>query len=142
MDIPKVFTLLCAFMLIICIVLTVTCAMILKNTVEETEKWQLRTQNILDSVEVFQNNNALNGDTQTEPPTKEDCPSTEADILYNKFYIREENGKIAIYCDEGQLIRVLDVPVKLLSSKDQKKLREGIRVNSWNELIALIQDYE
>ena len=142
MEISKVFTLLCAFMLIICLALTVTSAVVLKNAVEESQEWQLRAQTILESVEVFQRNDDLTEAAPTDPPVTEDEESTEADILYNKFYIREVNGKIGVYCDEGQLIRMIDVPVSLLSSRDQKKLKEGIRVNSWNELIALIQDYE
>ncbi len=144
MDVSKLFTLLCAILLVIALVLSITSVFILKETVEETEKWQFRAQALLGSMEAFAESST---DEEAETPPsdtiqKEDPPVTDADILYNKFYIREVNEKIGVYCDEGQLIRVLDVNVKTLPEKDREKLKKGIRVNSWSELISVIQDYE
>lgn len=144
MDISRVFTLLCAILLVLTLVLSITSLLVLKGTVEESEKWQLHAQALLGDIEVFAESNTSERDTHTEAskPSQSEPPSTDADVLYNKFYIRETNDKIGIYCDDGQLIRTLDVNVKTLSEKDQTRLKQGIRVNSWSELVSLIQDYE
>ncbi|MBE6589507.1 MAG: hypothetical protein E7643_04945 [Ruminococcaceae bacterium] len=144
MDISKLFTLLCAFLLIICLILSVTSVLVLKNAVTESEKWQMRAQALLVSIESLKVEGGIpekNTDT-SDIPVQNEQPSTDADILYNKFYVREVGGKIGIYCDEGQLIRTLEVSVETLPLKDQTALKKGIRINSWSELISLIQDYE
>ena len=79
-----------------------------------------------------------------EPSDKTETDSTDvdADILYDVFCVRETNGKIGIYTEEGYLIRTLNVNVATLPAIDREKLSDGIAVNSWRELISLIEDYE
>ena len=147
MNTSKLFTLLSAFLVIIALMLTVTSVTVLNNTVTESKDWHTRTASILSSLsnlekkECEESKSSLAPDNETLPahPTP---PDTDADILYNKFCMRETNGKIGIYCDDGQLISLLDVSVQTLPIKDQKALSHGIYVTSWDELISLIQDYQ
>lgn len=80
--------------------------------------------------------------TCTNQPLQNPSEDVEADILYDVFSLRESNGKIGVYTEAGYLIRLLDVDVATLPRADREQLSEGICVNSWRELIALIEDYE
>lgn len=67
-------------------------------------------------------------------------------LCKDHFVIGEENGKIAIFKinDEGE--RVLDkvfveYPINILIDLDQEKLREGIVVDSEDELSDILEDY-
>lgn len=78
------------------------------------------------------------GAKTAEEPEK----SVDADVLYDVFCVRETRGKIGIFTSEGYLVRMLDVDVSTLPEADRSALASGIAVTSWDELIALIQDYE
>ncbi len=140
MDVSKVFTVLCAFLLIICLTLSITSLVVLRNAVDENEEWQNRAEILVGNLEAFTEERE-----QTFPETDTgdlEAPSLDADILYHRFCMREADGKIGIYSDDGYLIRMIDVQVKTLPLSDQEELSRGIYVNSWRELISLIRDYE
>ena len=42
MDITKIFAILCGFLLIICLTLSITCLVVMRNAVAETSVWQER----------------------------------------------------------------------------------------------------
>ena len=50
MDVSRVFTLLCAILLVITLVLSLTTVFILKETVEANEKWQFRAHALLGEI--------------------------------------------------------------------------------------------
>lgn len=82
--------------------------------------------------------------TCTDREEKEETPddTADADVLYDVFSIREVNGQIGIFTDEGYLIRTLPVDIRTLPAIDREALASGITVNSWRELIAMIEDFE
>lgn len=75
-------------------------------------------------------------------------------VLYQKvnescnehYVIREKNGNLAIYLlDEKNnevLKEVTNIPVEYLTDVDLEKLKDGIRVNGWEELNARLEDFE
>lgn len=141
MDASRVFTVLCGFLLVICLVLSVTTAIILRQAVAENEAWRSHAEAPVLTPEVASTECVTCLGTAA-PTEKEDAPSVDADILYHRLCMREVGGKIGIYSEDGYLIRTLNVAVKALPKKDQDALSKGIYVNSWEELIALIEDYE
>lgn len=142
MDHTKLMTILCAFLLLVCLVLSIIALTVMRNAVEESrglrEKTHLLLNALEDSVEAMA---ALDRETQTEeaplPPTsdKEETP------FFDGLIVRIENGHVGVYTKGGELLRVLDIDPSALPKKDRDLLEAGIEIGSWKELLALIQDY-
>lgn len=142
MDASRVFTILCAFLLIIALALSLTTVIILSRTMEESRAQDSYTvlpdeQSESTSLECFEDCTETPKETE-----KEDAPSMDADVLYQRLCMREAGGRIGIYSEDGYLIRMLDVQVSTLPKREREALSKGIYVNSWEELISLIRDYE
>lgn len=72
-------------------------------------------------------------------------PAGESEIAQEKssqrYTVREYEGHIGIFLEDGTLKSELKTPVELLPEIDQKKLQEGIVVNTEEELILLMESY-
>ena len=64
-------------------------------------------------------------------------PAGESEIAQEKSSQRH----IGIFLEDGTLQSELKTPVELLPEIDQKKLQEGIAVNTEEELILLMESY-
>ena len=84
----------------------------------------------------------LINEEEEEPIDDHPSEDVDADVLYDVFCLRESGGRIGVYTDEGYLIRTLEVNVATLPESDRERLSVGIAVNSWRELISLIEDFE
>lgn len=138
MDLPRVLTALCLFLLSICLIFSFCALFSLRHALNDATLWQAEAQATIDkwnSQLQEQNTNS----PQPSDPIDTDIP---VDILYDCFCIRDSGGKIAIYTDDGYLVRVLDIPVCMLPSADQEALQNGITLTSWKEVLALIEDFE
>lgn len=67
-------------------------------------------------------------------------------LCKNHYILGEENGKIAIFTigDDGQRILdnvFTDYPITLLKDADQERIKEGIIVDSKDELSDLLENY-
>ncbi|MBQ7391919.1 MAG: hypothetical protein IJV73_04470 [Clostridia bacterium] len=51
MDITKIFAVLCGFLLIICLTLSITCLVVMRNTVQETSVWQDRAESLVNELD-------------------------------------------------------------------------------------------
>ena len=145
MDLSKLFTVLCAFLLVIALTLVVTVTVVLHNAINVSNGWEGTSDACAESIGADSAPKAdavPNEGSTKEQATEEKEPSVDADVLYQRLWIREAGGRIGVFSDEGYLIRTVDVDVATLSPSDQKALREGICVTSWKEFLALIQDYE
>ena len=58
-----------------------------------------------------------------------------------RYTVREYEGHIGIFLEDGTLKSELKTPVELLPEIDQKKLQMGITVNTEEELILLMESY-
>lgn len=139
MDISKLLAVLCCFVLIVCLTLSITTLVVLRNAVAENGALQNEAEALVAElngcVDVL--NQSIAQDNSV--PTVND--TAQADVLSDAFCIREVNGKIGVYTSDGYLIRLLEVNVDTLPQKDREALKKGIVINSWRELIAIIQDY-
>ncbi|HEY8363420.1 MAG TPA: BofC C-terminal domain-containing protein [Tissierellaceae bacterium] len=71
---------------------------------------------------------------------------TKKHLCENHFIIGEKDGKIAIYKIDENGEKVVDTvfedyPISLLMDVDQDKLREGIRVDSEEELSEILENF-
>ncbi len=135
MDISRIISVSCVFLLALCLILSICVMSFLKNAVTESTQACLEVQELLETVSTH---------VETPSHTAEDTmvdSSIPTDVLYHQFCMRESNGKIAIYTSDGYLVKTLDLVVDTLPEADQSALREGISVSSWREVLALIQDF-
>lgn len=140
MDHTRLMTILCAFLLLVCLVIAVIALTVMRNAVDESQALRARAQNLLeelgDSVEAM---NALE-ERYAESvflPTGE----SEEESADGGFTVRAEGGRIGVYTSEGKLIRILDIDLSALPRADRERLEKGIIVASLYELLALVQDY-
>lgn len=140
MESSKILTVLCAFVLVVCLVLSITTLTVLRNAVEENDALQEDAAALVGNLNacVEDLNAAL--EESDSIPTSSDT-STPTDTLADSFCVREVNGKIGVYTSDGYLVHLLDVSVDTLPAADREALSAGICVGSWRELIAIIQDY-
>ena len=136
----KILNILCAFLLIVCLCISVTTLCALRNALDENELLQQRTEELLaeldrsvlamdaiaeDAVQVLANQNQ-------SPTTEEKSPTV--------YRLRSTGENIGVYTADGNLIKLLDVHPKTLPTEIQRMLAEGISLSSWNELVEMIQD--
>lgn len=140
MDHTKLMTILCAFLLLVCLVLSIIALTVMRNAVEESrglrEKTHLLLNALEDSVEAMA---ALDRETEEAPiPPASDKEETP---FFDGLIVRIENGHVGVYTKGGELLRVLDIDPSALPKKDRDLLEAGIEIGSWKELLALIRDY-
>lgn len=144
MDLSRIISISCVFLLAICLILCICVTLFLHNTVKESTAACLEVQALLERVS--ENTEHLQGSTEdtTDEPAQDTTVdnSIPTDVLYHQFCMRESGGRIAIYTSDGYLVKTLDQPVAMLPEADQTALREGISLSSWREVLALIQDFE
>lgn len=138
MDISKLLTGICVFLLLICIVFCTTALVSLRNAVEESEDLQVEAQAL-----IFEINGCLD---QLEKPLKElsgNQPDTSVNVTIpnDTFCLRSVDGILCIYTADGELVQRLDVDVRTLPKKEREMLSVGISCSSWKELMTLVQDY-
>ena len=139
MDITKIFAVLCGFLLIICLTLSITCLVVMRNAVDETSAWQGRAEVLVGELNgcVEAMKNIENEDIPVIAPNESE--KEEAKVRY---CLRLEGDKIGIYDADGYLIRQLETHISLLPKKEREKLTAGIWIDSWAGVQALVQDYE
>lgn len=65
-----------------------------------------------------------------------------ANILLFGFLLGIHEGKIALWKDnQKKPMKVFPYQASILPEEDQKRLEEGIHVDSLNELYKLVEDY-
>ena len=139
MDITKIFAILCGFLLIICLTLSITCLVVMRNAVEETSVWQDRAEALVNELDgcVEAMKNIENEDLPVLAPD-----TSNKNEEKTRYCLRLDGDDIGIYDAEGYLIKRTDTSAALLPTKERERLSTGIWVESWAEMQRLIQDYE
>ena len=139
MDITKIFAVLCGFLLIICLTLSITCLVVMRNAVQETSIWQDRAEALVNELDgcVEAMKNIENEDVPVLAP--EQGEPTEEKVRY---CLRLDGDTLGVYDADGYLIKMLETRTALLPQKEREKLAAGIWAESWGEMQKLVQDYE
>ena len=58
-----------------------------------------------------------------------------------RYTMREYDGKLAVFNDDGTLYKIYEINVELLPEYDQKTLKKGIQITGEEELRARVEDY-
>lgn len=139
MDITKIFAVLCGFLLIICLTLSITCLVVMRNAVEETSVWQGRAEALVNELDgcVEAMKNIENEDLPVLAPNDTDKESEQT-----RYCLRLDKNGIGIYDADGYLLKRLETNAKLLPANERERLTTGIWVESWGDAQKLMQDYE
>ena len=140
MDVTKFFTLLCGFLLIICLTLSITCLVVMRNAVAETSVWQGRAEVLVDKlggcVEAIKDIE-IEEDIPVSAPNASDPENIKA-----RYCLRLVGDAIGVYDENGYLIKRESTQASLLPPSERQRLAEGIWVESWGEIETLLQDFE
>ena len=139
MDVTKVFGVLCGFLLIVCLTLSITCLVVMRNAVEETTAWQKRAEElvgVLDGcVQAMQEENL--------PDIPVIAPDNEQTVTKAERYcVKTNSGGLSVYDSDGYLLQHIQMQLSLLPMSERKQLAAGIWVESWGDAMRLLQDYE
>ena len=141
MDVTKIFALLCGFLLIICLTLSITCLVVMRNAVDETSAWQGRAEALVDElggcVEAMKNIEAE--DLPVIAPDEDNNTDADANVRY---CLRLVGDSIGVYDADGYLIKGGSVHASLLPAAERERLTAGIWVKTWKEIEQLLQDFE
>ena len=85
---------------------------------------------------------------QREPTTEEPSVFSSSEEIVKtiitdrvRYMMREYDGKLAVFNDDGSVYKVYEINVELLPEYDQKLLKEGIQITGEEELRARVEDY-
>ena len=137
MDISKLLTGICVFLLLICIVFCTTALVSLRNAVAESDALQIKAQDLnLQMQKSLEKLERPLQDLSKDPP---DTP-VDAPLSKEEFFLRGQDGILCVYTAEGELIQTLDVSVQTLPKNERALLQAGIKCDSWQEVMSWIQD--
>jgi len=135
MDMTKLFTVICAFLLIVCLVFSITSLVSLRHALAENDALQTQTEEL----------NARLDDCvdQLNRQLEEHFLPTSATPTANEptLYVREVNGKVGVFTQEGEMLYPVDLSSLTLPPAEREALAKGIEVHGWKALLALIRDY-
>ena len=138
MNIGKIFTLLCAMILSVCLVFAISSLTVLRNAVAETDRVRQETEQML---AVYQKSEETAAIPVQADPLKDQPSETPPAAEPQGFCLREERGKVGIFTSDNHLIALTDISVDLLPLSDQELLRAGIRLDSWSDLRSALDDF-
>ena len=140
MDATKIFTILSGFLLIICLVLSITALTVMRNAVEESRSWQERAQSLVAELDACLREQDDKDSIQVSTPNADKVENSKESTL--GLVIRTVGERIGIYTAEGALLYRLNVSPATLTAATQEALSKGIRLESWQELLALLGDLD
>ncbi len=139
MTVSKLMSILCCFLLLVCLTLSVTALTVFRNAIAEDKTREAQAEEILSRLEEL-----AAGITQApkeDIPVSGDVSDVPIEVAVG-YTLRAEGNRIGIYTEGDCLIRYLDADLSLLPGTEQTLLREGITVPTYRELLKKLQSYE
>ena len=138
MNIGKLLTIVCAMILSVCLVFSISALTVLRNAVAEADRVRQETEQML---AVYKKSDEPDAIPVQADPLKDQPSEPQPGPEPQGFCLREMCGRIGIFTSDDHLIALTDVNVDLLPLSDQESLRAGIRLDSWTELRAALDDF-
>ena len=63
-----------------------------------------------------------------------------ANIAYSGYYLSIDNGYVAVFYND-EVVFTSDIEAETLRVVDRELLKEGIRANSYEEILLLLEDF-
>ena len=136
MDFSKIIAVISAFVLIVCLVLSMITLVVLRNAVAENGQLQAEAKSLLNDLNTtadkFEDHLVLKQEEPTEIPVDAD-----AEI----FVLREFEGKLGVYDESGVMLHWVELDLALLPQSERQALSEGITVEGRMALLSYLLDY-
>ena len=110
MNWTRLILILCVFLLCACLVFAVTALTVLRNAVAETGQVRNEAQSMLDGMK-----NVLLKKQEPETNSPDTANAQQVGVLYDRFFVRDAGGQVAVYTASGELVRLTDIPVSSLN---------------------------
>ena len=138
MDFSKLIAVISAFVLIVCLVLSMTTLVVLRNAVAENGQLQEEAKGLLNDLNSTADKLEDNMNVVLEQEEREELP---VDANAEIFVLREFEGKIAVYDEGGTMLHWVDTNLALLPTSERQALSEGITVEGRTALLSCLLDY-
>ncbi len=79
--------------------------------------------------------------TSTPSPAPTAVTKSDEAKITSGYIVGVFDGKVAVFTSSGVLEEVYDVPISTLPPYDREQLENGVRVEDYKTLRALIEDY-
>ena len=136
MDFSKIIAVISAFVLIVCLVLSMTTLVVLRNAVAENGQLQDEAKSLLQDLNTtadkLEDNLVLDQEEHEEIPVGIDAEF---------FVLREFEGKIGIYDENGIMLHWVEVDLNLLPKSERQVLSDGITIEGRKTLLSYLLDY-
>ena len=142
MDTSKLLSILSGFLLLVCLTLCLTTVIVLRNALQENSDLQKETGQLVGRLDACVDQ--IFDGSRTIPASANADSGTDSGAITQpeSFLAIEKNGKIAVYTDDGFLLRILETDVRFFPEAERVALSAGIRLESWEELMRFLQDYD
>ena len=146
MDVSRMLVAICGFALSVCLFFSIGALSSLRHAVAESHAVKEEAEEV---VEKLENRLEELEQTTTQPealPTIKEDPKDDTVIkeepALEEYRICAVNQVIGVYNENGDLLRLLDIPIDHLPRADREMLQVGIKADSWQAVETFLQDYE
>ena len=137
MELSKIFAVLCAFLLVICLALSITTLVVMRNAVAETTAWEGRAAALVTTLDACVSAIRAENDQAVIAPIEPDDPLDDSG-----FFLRAVGDRIGVFTADGYRVSMTEVETATLPQEERAQLEAGIYAKSWAELMLLMQDYD
>ena len=138
MDFSKLIAVISAFVLIVCLVLSMTTLVVLRNAVDENRQLQVEAQALLNDLDDTSNKLETNVNTVLKEDAQDEIPvGADAEL----FLLRAFEGKIGIYDESGVMLHWIEIDLNLLPASERQALSDGITIEGRKALLSYLLDY-
>ena len=143
MGLSKIFLILGAGLLAVCLVLSITTLQVLRNAISENDLIQESAYSLVGELSGCVC--ALGELSLPAVPVESDQneePATEVLGTAESFWLRTSGNGIGLYNAKGKLIKLLEIRVDTLPASMRKELERGISFDSLEDVLELLRDLE
>ena len=137
MDVSRMLVAICGFALSVCLFFSIGALSSLRHAVAESHAVKEEAEEVVERLE-----DRLEELEESVQADKEDLPTVKEEPLSCEYRICSVNQIIGVYNENGELLRLVDVPIDNLPAADREKLSAGIKTDSWQAVESFLQDYE
>lgn len=138
MDASRILITICGFALSVCLFFSIGALSSLRHAIAESHAVKEEAEELVDKLE-----NRLEVPEQAGTEEKqESLPTVKEEPTKQEYRICAVDRVIGVYNENGELLRILDVPIDSLPNADRELLQTGIQADSWQAVESYLQDYE
>ena len=134
MDVSRILIAICGFALSVCLFFSIGALSSLRRAIAQGHAAQEEAEDLIDRLD-----DRLE-ELESIPTDIEPLPNEEEEKKH--FMVATVNRMIGVYNSQGELLRIVDVSIDTLPKAERERLQEGISASSWQEVEALLQDYD